>query len=951
MTLSPALRRLLIAIGLGAIALVLFSRQLAQLLTEFWWYDAAEHPEVLRTVLLWRAGIGMLAFLAYVGFLSLNYAWAYRNTSTRVFRFAAGFDREWVFSRQQIPPRAVPALIVVIAAIAATSSSTTWRTIAEFWHGVPFDRVDPIFQFDLGFFVFKLPFYEGLLSWLLVLVAIALILVVTFYSLCGEIDLRRGWQQFVYGGTKVHLSLLAALAIALVAMSFWLERYDLLYSTAGVVYGAGFTDAHARLFALTVLAVVSLGLAIAFAITAKRPTFRTPLYGAVVYLGAYILLLLLYPALQQATLVAPNELDKERPYIEHNLAATLQAYGLDGVQRQSFDLETDLDREAIAANQTTIDNVRLWDEQPLLTTYRQIQEFRPYYRFRDADIDRYALGDDYRQVLLSARENSWSGQPAAQNWLNQHFVYTHGYGIAMSPANRVTPQGLPELFVKDIPPVASDPALEINRPGLYYGEYGSGDRSYVFTGGVGIDELDYSATSEEAAGAGETTVETRYDGLGGVPIGSFGRRATYAYTFGDVKMLLSSYFGSETRVHYYRDVRQRVQKLAPFLHFDSDPYIVAIDGHLKWVVDAYTLSARYPYSEPIVQVLRRDYPFLGIGFRRNFNYVRNSVKAVVDAYDGTVTLYAIDADDPVLGAYRNLFPQLFTAEVPPTLRAHFRYPLDLFRAQALVYLRYHMLDARSFYNQEDLWRFPNTTIDTPQGRREVPIEPYYAIVRLPGGDREEFVNILPFTPAGKQPMVAWLAARSDGENYGKLLLYEFPKQERVFGPQQIEARIDQNTDISQQLTLWDQQGSEVVRGNILVIPIEDSLLYIEPIYLNAENQGLPELKRVIVAYGDEVAMEETLETALAKALGYDAVEGTTAAIDRAPVIAPVAGGDRDATIQQAQAAFQAAKAAAEEGDWATYGQQLQELEAILNRLNISPATGGTDDDASADEGL
>jgi len=944
---SPALRRVLIALGLGAIVLILCSRQLTHLLTEFWWYDAAGQPEVLQTVLLWQLAIWVAAFGVYTGFLGLNYLWADRNASTRVFRIAASADREWVFSRQQLPPRAVPTVITIVAALAATSSTPAWLRVAEFWHGETFGRVDPIFEKDLGFFVFQLPFYEGLLSWLLVLVLLTLLLVALFYGLCGEIDLRRGWQQFIYGGTKTHIGLLASLAIALVAISFWLARYDLLYSTAGVVYGAGFTDAHARLLALTLLAVVSFGLAITFAVTIKQPTFRAPIYGTAVYLGAYVLLLVAYPAVQQSTFVAPNELDKERPYIEHNLEATLQGYGLDGVERQPFAVENNLDRDAIAANQATIDNIRLWDEGPLLKTYQQIQEFRPFYSFRDVDIDRYTLGDDYRQVLLSARENAWSGQPAAQKWLNQHFIYTHGYGIAMSPANRNTPQGLPELFVKDIPPIAAHPALEIERPGLYYSEYGPEDASYVFTGGAGIDELDYSATTETIADGnattdgGETRVETRYDGLGGVPIGNFGRRAAYAYIFNDVNMLLSSYFGPETRVHYYRDVRQRVQKLAPFLHFDSDPYLAIVDGNLKWIVDAYTLSNRYPYSEPIGRVLNRDYPQLTIGFTQNFNYVRNSVKAVVDAYDGTATLYAIDLEDPVLGAYRSLFPQLFTQEIPPELRAHFRYPLDLFRAQALMYLRYHMRDARSFYNQDDLWHFPNTIVETsqdPPQKVKVPIDPYYAIARLPDGDREEFTTILPFTPAGKLPMVAWLAARSDGGNYGKLLLYEFPKQERVFGPQQIEARIDQNTDISQQLTLWDQQGSEVVRGNILVIPIEDSLLYVEPIYLKAANQGgLPELKRVIVAYDTAVAMEETLEAALGKVLGYKPSEPTANTTDSAPIL-PAFEGDRAASVQQAQATFQDAKAAAARGDWATYGQRLNELETILNRLNQPTAS-------------
>ncbi len=916
MTRSLALRRFITFLGLGAIVLVLGSRELTLLLTEFWWYRALGHPEVLQTVLFWKAIAGLATFAIFATFLGLNYAIAQHIVPPPSIRITTG--TQWRLSRRSLPHGAAPLIIALISAAAAVISAGSWRTVAEFWHAAPFGRIDAIFGLDLSFFVMRLPFLEGVFSGALVLTLMALLGVGLLYGISGAIDFRRGWRQFVYGSAKTHLSVLAALAIASIAIGFWLERYNLLYSTAGTVYGAGYTDVRARLLALSVLAVVSAALAGTFVGTAGRSSFVVPLCGAGVYLAAYILLLLIYPILQQETVVAPNELEKEQPYIERNLAATLQGYGLENVQRQPFDVRNTLDGAAIATNQATIDNIRLWDDKPLLATYQQIQEFRPYYRFQDTDIDRYALGEDYRQVLLSARENAWSGQQRDQTWLNQHFYYTHGYGIAMSPANRVTPQGLPELFVKDIPPSAVHPALEISQPGIYYGEYArpdqSGrlrpDRSYVFTG-AGVDELDYPATVE--SGSGERTVETRYNGLGGVPMPGFGQRLAYAYVFNDRNILLSSYFLPETRIHYHRDVRQRVRRLAPFLQFDSDPYLVVIDGTLKWIVDAYTLSDRLPYSEPI------------IGFSRRFNYIRNSVKAVVDAYDGAVTFYAIDTEDPILQVYRNLFPNLFADDVPPALRAHFRYPLDLFRAQAQVYLRYHMGDARSFYYQEDLWSFPNKIVkngdSTPQ---EVPIEPYYAIVRLPGGDRAEFTTILPFTPAGKLPMVAWLAARSDGENYGKLLLYEFPKQERIFGPQQIEARIDQNTEISQQLTLWDQQGSEVVRGNILVIPLEESLLYIEPIYLKAESQGLPELKRVIVAYGDEVAMETTLEAALARVLG-------------APVGPPAGTSGVAELVGRAQAAFEAARRAAESGDWAIYGVRLQELEDLLQQLSRESA--------------
>ena len=666
--------------------------------------------------------------------------------------------------------------------------------------------------------------------------------------------------------------------------------------------GAGYTDTHARLLAYWVMLGLALLLAASFILATWQTSLALPMYGVVLYLVALVLVNGIYPGFQQQFVVEPNELEKEIPYIENSIQFTRNAYSLE-VGSQDFPAVAQLNQQDLEENQSTVRNIRLWDYRPLLSTYRQLQEIRLYYRFNDVDVDRYTIDRNYRQVMLAPRELSYERVPQrARTWVNQRLKYTHGYGLVMSPVNVVTEEGLPQLFIQDIPP-ESAVDLEITEPAVYYGEE---TNDYIFTG-TSTKEFDYPLGDENAF--------TNYSGSGGVPIPSFWHRLAYAYDLGSFKILISNYFINTSRIHYYRQVQERVRHVAPFLRFDNDPYTTVINGKLFWIIDAYTVSDRYPYSEPVSR--SNDAEETSIA-GDEINYIRNSVKVVVDAYNGTMQFFVVDDSDPVLTTYRKIFPNLFepAESVPPEVKAHFRYPLDLFKIQAQMFLSYHMNDPQVFYNREDLWRFP---MEVYEGETQQ-IEPYYLIMRLPEESQEEFILILPFTPVNKDNMIAWMAARSDGENYGKLLLYEFPKQELVYGPSQIEARINQNPEISEQLTLWSQEGSRVIRGNLLVIPIEDSLLYVEPIYLRAEQGELPELKRVIVAYNKDVVMRQTLEQSLAAVFGDQA--STT----------PVPQTDSNLT-QSALDVYQKAQEALSQGNWADYGRYQQQLESLLEQLN------------------
>ncbi|WP_019501538.1 UPF0182 family protein [Pseudanabaena sp. PCC 6802] len=917
-------------IPIAAIALLL-SKFLVHILTESWWFEAIGFSEVFWTRLTWQILVWAATFVLYSLFLWGNYRIArYQRHKGKgrlvlVDRTVRAADASGLkVYAGKIANYAVLGLIFFLSISAASISSPSWETILKFLNATNFGSSDPIFQQDIGFYCFIMPLYEGMRNWLGALFGCAAIASALVYGFDSTIPPQWNWQNVLTGRGKLHLSLLLAAIAAIFCFDFWLKRYELLYSAGGIVFGAGYTDVHAKLFAYSALSVLLSIVAFLLALSAWQRSFRLPMLGVGVTVIALVTLDGIYPWFQQQFIVSPNELAKEKPYIEHNIQFTQAAYRLSDVQRQSYAAEAKLNRQVLQNNQPTVRNVRLWDYRPLLSTYRQLQEIRLYYKFAGVDVDRYTLNGNYQQVMLTARELSFAKVPReAQTWVNQRLKYTHGYGLVMSPVNQITSDGLPELYIKDIPP-SSSVDVQVSQPAIYYGEETD---AYIFTG-TSTPEFDYPL--------GDANAFTHYNGAGGVPMPSIWHRLAYAYDLGNIEVLISNYFTDRSRIHYYRQIKERVEHIAPFLRFDSDPYPAVINGKLMWLVDAYTVSDRYPYSEPIARSISQSKDAEGILkggnldriLRGNINYIRNSVKVVVDAYDGTVRFFAIDETDPVLKTYGKIFPHLFEprAGIPPEIKAHFRYPLDLFKIQSQMYLTYHMNDAEVFYNREDLWRFP---LQTYEGGEQM-MEPYYAIVQLPNEPKEGFILILPFTPANKDNAIAWLAARSNGQEYGKLLLYEFPKQKLVYGPRQIEARIDQDPTISQQFTLWSQAGSKVIRGDLLVIPIAQSLLYAEPVYLRAEQGELPELKRVIVAYDKAVVMEETLDKSLAAIFGSDRGE------KEAP--SPVTGVS-STLVKSALETYQKAQEALRQGNWAEYGRYQQELEGILLKLNQETGIG------------
>jgi uncharacterized protein len=893
-----------------------FSSVLVHVFTESWWFDAVGFAEVFWTRLSWEIGVWVAIFAVYLAAVLGNYALSMHLTRDRIFRVLVESER-WNPRNDALPTWIATGVAIALAFIAATSSVGTWETILQFLNPSEFAIADPIYAQDVGFYFFRLPFYEWLQQALLSLGLWSLVVSVAVYSLKGELTIGRGWQNIITGSAKVHVALLLAAIAICVTFGFWLERYELLYSAEGVVFGAGYTDVHAQLHAYWFMGVATLGLMVLFILSLWQRNFALPVFGLGIYLIMLVLVNGIYPWFQQQFVVEPNELEKELPYITNGIEFTRAAYHLDAVESQDYVIDNALDQPALERNESTIRNIRLWDYRPLLSTYRQLQEIRLYYRFLDVDVDRYTLDDLYQQVMLAPRELDYRQVPdEAQTWVNQHLKYTHGYGIVASPVNRVTTNGLPEFLVQDIPPVSKVDDLEVQQPRIYYGEKTD---EYVFTGTT-TDEFDFPQNNGNAT--------NRYSGAGGVALRSLLRRLTYAFDLGDLKILISGYMNDESKILYHRPIQERIRQVAPFLRYDDDPYATLINGRVKWIVDAYTVSDRYPYSEPVARSNNFAASFqdsrIGRILRPRTNYIRNSVKVVVDAYDGSMQFYVIDDSDPVLNTYRQIFPGLFTdgSAVPPETRSHFRYPVDFFKIQAQVYSSYHMDNPEEFYNREDLWRFPMEIYDSqPQV-----MEPYYVIMRLPEAEQDEFILILPFTPVNKDNMIAWIAARSDGAEYGNLLLYEFPKQELIYGPSQIEARIDQNPEISQQLTLWSQEGSRVIRGDLLVIPIERSLLYVEPIYLRAEQGELPELRRVIMSYNNQTVMEPSLEAAIAAIFGDRQPDSSNRAAP-SNVLSPLA--------QQALDAYQNAQQALQDGDWATYGRYQQELGELLEQLNQS----------------
>jgi uncharacterized protein len=905
-------QKIIVAILFGAIAILTLLSTAVHLLTESWWFEAIGFADVFWRRISWQVGIWFGTFIIFALFLWFNYWLALRLTGDRSFRFLEASELEPYTNK--IARYTALVIIFLFSFATANACVSSWETILKFFNATEFNSSDPIYRRDLGFYIFRLPLYDQIENWCLTLLVAGLVLSVLVYLFKGTIrfDWRwknlivdRDWQKLLTKQIKIHLSLLLA-AIALdIALDFWLERYELLYSSTGVVWGADYTDTHARLFAYWVMIFGSILLGIFLIVAMWSRRALLPLYGIVTYTVVLILVNGFLPELQQKLIVEPNELNKELPYIKHNIEYTQRAYNLQAIDSTDYQLDNTPNPNLLQDDRATINNIRLWDYRALLSTFRQLQEIRFYYTFDDVDVDRYTVDNNYRQVMLSPREFDYDRVPSrARTWVNQRLKYTHGYGLVMNPVNRVTPDGLPVLWIKNIPPV-SQVDLPLQETAIYYGEKTD---NYIFTG-MNTPEFDYPRGDENAF--------TYYDGKGGVPLSDWWRKLVYAYERGSFKILISNYFTPKSRIHYYRQVKERVSHVAPFLQFDSDPYISLINGRLQWIIDAYTTSDRFPYSEPI----NRDNPTRLIT-NKNTNYIRNPVKVVVDAKDGTMQFYVVDEAEPILATYRKIFPSLFkdTASIPPEVKAHFRYPQDLFKIQATMYLNYHMSDPQVFYNREDAWRFATELSDEQQQ----PVEPYYLIARLPGEQTQEFALILPFTPVNKDNMIALMAARSDGDNYGKLKLYEFPKQELVYGPFQIEARIDQDPEISQQLTLWSQRGSRVIRGDILVIPVNGSILYVEPIYLRAEQGELPELTRVIVAYDTEIVMTPSLEESLSALLGNKSPQ--------LPQLNLTDNSDSNLT-RSALEIYQQAQEALQQGNWTEYGRYQQQLRNILLELN------------------
>ena len=893
---------------LGFILLSLFG-QAVPLYTDWLWFQEVGFTTVFTTRLQLSGwlfiGLGAVVFV----FLFINLSVAARTAPPDVLWELE--DQLGLPGRAILEPlvrRLLLPVIAVIAFFAGARATGSWPTVLEYVNRTPFNQTDPLFGRDLGFYFFVLPFWRLLYAWSTALVAGTLILVAAVYVLQRSLVLTARGPRLA-AGARTHLLGLAAVLLLVRAVGFWLDRFDLLYAPRGFVFGASYSDVHASLPVLQWLVVLAVLCAAACVFQMFRPGWRFLVAGLVVLVVLWVAGLGIAPALLQSYRVKPNELVYERPYIENNIRMTRQAYALDRVAEKDFAAEDNLTPAALERNNLTIKNIRLWDHRPLLTTYGKLQEIRTYYKFRDVDVGRYTLNGEYRQVTLSARELSYRDLPS-RGWINEHLTYTHGYGLVVGPVNRISPEGLPEFFIKDIPPAGTGGLPKITRPEIYYGEIGN---EYVLVR-TRSQELDYPS--------GDQNVYTRYEGRGGIPINSLLRKAAFAARFGALNLLLSNDLTPESRVMIYRDIGARVQEAAPFLKFDRDPYLViAADGRLVWMIDGYTTSERYPYATPV----------------RGFNYIRNSVKATVDTYHGTVSYYIADAEDPVIRTYAKAFPGLLKplAEMPKDLQAHIRYPEDLFAVQARMYATYHMQDPQVFYNKEDLWVIPRL----PQEGRDREMEPYFMIMRLPGERKEEFVLLSGFNPSGRDNMIALMVARMDPPQYGGLIAYQFPKQKLVFGPRNIQARINQDPVISQQIALWNQQGSRVITGSLLAIPIDQSLIYVQPLYLAAAEQGaLPELRRVVVAYGNQIAMEPTLEAALARIFGGrvrgDEPPGRPAAErpaapGSAPTTAIAAG------VQRAWEAWQRGQEALRKGDWATYGQEQKRIEEALRQLRES----------------
>ncbi|MGA3069952.1 MAG: UPF0182 family protein [Terracidiphilus sp.] len=925
-TQPPRSRRRALFFLIAAVAAILLGGRTA---LSYWvdllWFRSLGYGEVFwKTLgLEWGVFIGFAAatFLILFGaFSALKRAHAADLPTDHTIYIAGNEIKLPVASALRL---IAAGLSLVIALATGAAMEAQWPTLALFWYAprAAGSVADPIFGLPLNFYLFTLPAWHLLVGWLLTLSVMGCILAVVFILITGGSRVLGGRFGSAIQLPWRGLSIAVGILLFLLALHVYVGRFDLLFEHHTIFDGVTYTDAHVTLTGLLIVcAALLLGAAIALAGAAFKPRGRWLVaafvpaaicYVAVGVVGWYV----------TSFLVKPNELVREQPYISNNIAMTRQAYGLDRFAQREFPAETTVGAADPANNQPTLQNIRLWDVQALKDTLRQIQEIRTYYDFPSIDIDRYQIDGALREVMLGTRELNVDKLPeSSRNWINEKLIYTHGYGITMNPVNGFTAEGLPMLLLSNMPVQSTVHGLNVTRPEIYFGEMTNTD-VYVKTR---QQEFNYPE--------GQSNNLASYDGSGGIVLGGLPRRILLAFDRGDIaKLPFSDDVNAQSRLLMRRNVRDRVAALAPFLTFDQDPYIVVgDDGRLSWIMDAYTSSDTYPYS---------THNTLG---NQPINYMRNSVKAVVDAYDGTTTFYVFDSEDPILAAYRGIFPALFkdAAAMPAWLRKHVRYPELLLSVQAEVYGLYHMTNPEVFYNREDLWTVATETGMAEGGEQTTQaMQPNFVLMNLPGEAGLEFVEILPFTPANRNNLIGWIAGRSDGAHYGTSVVYDFPKSKLVDGPQQIESRIDQNAQLSGQLTLWNQQGSHVRRGSLLVIPCGRALLYAEPIYLQAERSPMPELRLVVLALQDRLAYAPTFEAALASLFGS---ETSTLSSIEAPRTAPEAGGapkpaeDLNALIAQAGRDFSEYQRLTSEGKLGDAGQKLDDLKRVLDKLNAHP---------------
>lgn len=914
----------LLVVALGLLLFIL-GPVLLDLSVDWQWFGSLGLQSVFGTRIGAAFEVFLAGFVVAAVFLAANWLLARRVAAPRRL-----FPGQQLSVPAGLLSAAIGMAVALAALILAFSAGGAWSTVLSFFNHTAFGASDPIFNQDIGFYVFELPFYEFLRGWALGLIVVTAVGAAVIYG--TRPSLLVSGQRFTPDPRVVgHFTFLGVCFLLLMAVGYWFNTYDLLFAEHSALHGASYTDVNARLLAYRILMVITVLTAVVLLATLRLRTLL-PLAGAV---GLWILVQVLvgglYPGFVQNFTVRPDEQNKERPYIENNIAATRAAFGLDKFQEHQVS-DTRLARADVEANRDLVNSIRLWDYRPLRDTYNQLQSLRPYYTFTGVDIDRYPLSGGERQVMIAARELNVDGlQPQARTWLNQHLVYTHGYGVVASPVNRIEEAGQPHFLVRNLPPASEDPTLAITRPQIYYGE---AEDNYVIVH-TGAEEFDYPA--------GERDVTASYAGTGGVLLGNFLNRLQFAAYFGDFTMLISDLVHDDSRMLFHRDFGEAVARVAPFLGYDSDPYIVVADGKLYWIQDAFTLTDRYPNSTPY-----QPDPTVASYVRMNFdsvNYIRNSVKVVVDAYNGTLDFYVVDDKDPLIATYRRIFPTLFKdgATMPAGLQAHLRYPESMFNAQAIMYDTYHMTDPQVFYNRGDAWKVPFGG----QTESAAGLEAYYTMMRLPEEQRIQFMLMVPFTPLSKPNMIAWMAARygtvADG---GRVDLIRFPYNTTVYGPQQIDATINQDPVISSQMTLWNASGSKVLRGNLLVIPIGTSVLYVQPLFLQATTNPLPELKRVIAGSGGQVGWGEDLESALNAMFGARTqppsipgpilpgatpLPGSTPG-GGGPTPAVACTGDVRSTSAAALDHYQRAQEALKAGDWASYGSEQAQVEAALHCL-------------------